>query len=284
MKGFCNFKYPICYNGKVIHLKRNNRKTMKKNANLSSKLNFDDNIDDLLRFDVNQSFDLLNPPTEISSFDDVLKYEDSLTDEQLKIYANKYLTNILDLYKTTRDSTTFAPIFKFEPIHSKLIDAIDDKTINELNMFVIEGVDEKQRPIISIGNRCLYKKADNIIFEYSKSFIEYILPRLESDLQFVILTILDGLISIPKSINYDEMVDKYTKMFPRKVNIRTYIVLLATHFLLPEFVYIDNIQREVLSFKTNFHSKSMNEFVFLNELHKAFNDSIKSFQPSYSYN
>lgn len=173
------------------------------------------------------------------SFIELVKQQESLSLENIKHFSNLYRLDILDLYKSHIDSEG-NPHFTYTQIYPRLINGLNNNVFKHLKLFKLVGLNKQQRPIISIANNCSYRTAHGLVLAYQKEFIQYILPRLSQHQQFILLTIFRCYISIPSSIDYLKLREKYKRKYPKIYHISFYLLLKSTGYYLPEIIYVSN--------------------------------------------
>lgn len=179
---------------KLLSRIRANSKQQNASANIESQLNhppFEDVI---------ESDNSIKSGCLMLSFEDVLKRENSLSKSDLERFASLYSDELLDKYKTT--FTRSGPIFSYDILHKRLIDALPDSSISKIKPFHAIGIHAKERPIISFGNHCEYRTMDCLALNYSHMFLEYVLHRLSERVQYILLTVYHDYIHCPLNVDF----------------------------------------------------------------------------------
>lgn len=168
------------------------------------------------------------------TFSYVTKNERKLSHSDIQRFANIYADELLDLYKTT--FTSSGPLFTYNNIYTRLIDALPDSTIRHLKLFRAVGMHRNERPTISFANHCEFRMMECLVLNYQRSFIQHILPRLTTKVQYILLTVFCDVFVCPKEIDFVQLSTKFHSKYPNIKNVPFVLLLSITHNYKPKIL------------------------------------------------
>lgn len=172
------------------------------------------------------------------SFPELLKKYKSLSKSELSLYANLYANDIIKLYKTKINKQK-QPIFSTEKLHEQLITSIPSQQLSKIHIFKLLNL-KPDISYLTLNYNMPIHAADTLTLNYSKPFVELILPYQSERIKAVYTYLFSKFIPTIMSAKFQSIISQQMLLYKDYPNPIVFAFFKITNGYEPDNVILSN--------------------------------------------